>query len=121
MSAGNFTRTFYESDGNVVYRARVQPETLALDIGGSTNDAPAGPATGEGSAKMNGGTRELGINARSVTLAWTATPPTGYDANAVVRVPVMTPAFFQAISLGDTGTYLGAAIEVVSLKSEAIN
>jgi hypothetical protein len=69
---------------------------------------------------MSGGKRELGINARAVVLAWTAAPPTGYDENSTVRVPIMTPAMYNGLALGDTGTYQGAAVEVVSLSPETV-
>jgi hypothetical protein len=121
MSSGEFSNSKYESNSGRVYFAKVQPETLALDIGGSTNDAPAGAIDQEVSAKMNGSRREIGVNARSVSLSWTASPPTGYDANGVVRVPIMTPTFFDSITRGATGTYLGAAVEVVGKSPEAVN
>lgn len=119
MSAGVFTRTFYELDDGDIVRARVQPETLAANVG-AANTAPAGPADAPGSARVGGGRRQFGIKMRSVSLAWTGTPPTGYKAGALVRIPIMQRATYDGIDLGDTGTYLGVAVEVVGKSPESV-
>jgi hypothetical protein len=121
MSAGAFVNTKYESNAGTIYFARVQQETLDLDIDGTTNDAPAGDIDGEPSASMSGSRRKYGVNARSVSLSWTADPPDGYEDGSTVRVPILTPAVFNGISRGDTGTYLDAAVEVVGKSNESIN
>ena len=119
MSAGAFTRTFYETDGGDILRARVQPETLAANIG-AVNSAPAGPADAPGSARVGGGRRQFGVKMRSVTLAWTGTPPTGYLAGSTVRIPIMQQATYDDIDAGDTGTYRGVAVEVVGKSPESV-
>lgn len=122
MSAGEFTRTFYELDtgnGGGIARIRVQPETLAATIGGSANTAPAGPATVPVSASVSAGNRENGIKARSVTLLFTAAAPTGYSGDPVT-IPVMQESTFAAWTLGATGTYLGAAVEVIGRSPERV-
>lgn len=122
MSAGAFENVFYElstENGGGKARARVQPETLAATIGATANIAAGGPATIPGSAVISRGRRSRGINMRYVTLRWTASPPDGYDG-LTVRIPVLTPATFTAWILGGTGTYLGAAVEVVGRTSETV-
>jgi hypothetical protein len=115
MSSGAFVRSFYELDNGDVARCRVQPETIA-----GFNSPPAGPATVPGSARMNGSRRKAGINARSVSLAWTAAPPAGYKPDAVVRVPILDPDVYNGLDLGDTVTYLGANAEVIGKTGEKI-
>lgn len=117
MSAGAFQNSFYTSDSGDVYNIRLQPETLAFSAQGT----PATAATAEPSAIANGARRRIGVNARSVRLEWTGTPPTGYDANSVVRVPIVTLAAYTAISKGDTVTYLGAPARVLGKTPEYIN
>ena len=122
MSAGAFQTAFYEmsaENGSYVLRCRVQPETLAASIASTANASAAGPATAPGSATISQGRRTAGVNMRSVTLAWTATPPTGYSGDPV-RIPVLDPAVFAEWTLGATGTYLGAAVEVVGRSSETV-
>lgn len=118
MSAGNFVRSRYESNSGEVYPIRVQPETLLLTIGGSSNTAPAGAITAEVSARANGSRRTLGMNARTVTVAFTAAQPEGYAANSTLTIPVLNPTFWDTITRGATGTYLETAIEVVGKSPE---
>lgn len=123
MSAGAFTRTFYETsaeNGSYILSCRVQPETLVATIDGVANTAPAGPATAPGSATISQGRRSAGVNMRYATLRWTAGAPDGYDGDTV-RIPVLDPATFSAWTLGSTGTYLAAAVEVVGRTGETVN
>jgi hypothetical protein len=122
MSAGAFETAFYEmssENGGFVLRCRVQPETLAATIGGTANAGVAGPATAPGSATISQGRRTAGVNMRYVTLAFTATPPTGYSGDNV-RIPVLDPAVFADWTLGATGTYLSVAVEVVGRVGETV-
>ena len=115
MSAGTFIRSFYQLDNGSIARARVQPETIA-----GFNAAPAGPATVPGSARMGGGRRRFGINARFITGVWSGAAPTGYDSNGVIRIPILTTAAYNAINLGDTLTYLGASLSVIGKTGEKV-
>lgn len=117
--AGAFSKTKYETDGGSIVNIKVQPETLAANIT-DTNDAPSGSVTaGFPSAAVQLGRREIGIKARAVSLEFTATLPTGYKGG-LVRIPILTKALYDAISVGSTGTYLGAAVRVVGKSPESI-
>lgn len=120
MSAGAFLANGkYEADSGTIYRIRVQPETVAANIG-SANAVPAGAVDGEGSARVGGGNRQIGIKARSVTVRFTATVPDGYAADRLLRIPILTPAVYDAITPGATGTYLGTAVVVVGKNPERV-
>jgi len=122
VSSGAFTNTFYElsdENGGAIMRARVQPETLAANIGGAANAGATGPADAPGSAVISRGRQSRGVNMRYVTLRWTGDPPDDYDG-LTVRIPVMTPTTFAAWTLGATGTYLATAVEVVGRNSETV-
>lgn len=122
MSAGQFIRTRYQSNEiDRIYPCRVQPETVDLTIDGVSNAPISALATEPASARMKGSRRDLGVNARSVRIAFTGTPPAGYSAGKVLSVPVLTPSLFDSIARGQVGTYLGAAIEVVGKTPEYIN
>lgn len=122
MSAGAFETAFYETsaeNGGFVLRCRVQPETLAATIDSVANASAAGPATAPGSATISQGRRTAGVNMRYVRLGFTGAPPTGYSGDPVI-IPVLDPATFAAWTLGAEGTYLGAAVEVLSRVGETI-
>ena len=121
MSSGNFAFSKYESNAGNVYNARVQPETLLLTIDGNANDEPAGAIDSEGSARMNGGRRTIGINARAVYVSFDESPPTGYSENETIKLPIMTQAVWNGIAKGQTGTYLGGTVRVVGKVPEYVN
>lgn len=119
MSSGAFTRSKYQSDQTTrIYNIRVQPETIAATLGGNANAAPSGDVTEPTSARARGSRRSLGIVARRVTLEFTADPPDGYEDD-LLTIPVLTPTVFNALNIGATGTYLGAAVRVVGLTPES--
>jgi hypothetical protein len=116
MSAGAFQIAKYETDKGGLMPIRVQPETLALTIGGVANAAPTGTMTDAyGSARVGGGGRQHGVKARSVTIKFTGTPPAGYKADSPITLPVLTQVAWAGYSKGDTGTYLGTAIVVTGV------
>jgi hypothetical protein len=102
-----------------VHPVRVQPETLLLTINGVANASSAGPRTSALLARARKPKRSYGVGARMVRLRFTGgTPPTGYSGDDVT-VPVMTPAAFASYEPGETGTYLGTPVEVVSRIAES--
>ena len=119
MSAGNFVRSRYESDDGTVFSIRVQPETLAANVG-AANAGAAGAVDGVGSARARGSRRQIGVIARSVTVAFTGALPTDYAENQTHRIPIMTPSVYNGASIGTTGTYLGVPIEVVGKNPESV-
>lgn len=120
MSSGSFLATGkYEADNGDIHRIRVQPETVAANIGGA-NSVPAGAVDQASSARVGGGNRQIGVKARSVTVRFTATVPDGYAENQLYRVPILTKALYDGITSGATGTYLGAAVVVVGKNPERV-
>lgn len=118
--AGAFTLSKYETDLDNVVPIKVQPETLAANIG-AANAAPAGDSeAGFPSADVSRSKRSIGIHARTVSIKFTATPPTGYAANSIYRIPILTKTVYEGISKGDTGTYLSVACQVVGKSPEFI-
>jgi len=121
MSNGQFTRTFYETDGGDVVPLRIQPETLAASFAGTANDGATGPATaGFPSAQISGSRKGIGIFARYVTIAWD-TAPTGYDDRGILAIHVPVKDTFDAITKDSTVSYLGGTARVVNKFPERIN
>lgn len=121
MSQGAFVKSRYEfTTGSTpgltetpICPITVQPETIGLTIGGASNDPPVGGTNIDVSASVSKGKRQYGIGPRKVSLRFTGTLPAGYTGDNVI-VPILTNSFFNSISTGDTGTYLGADVAVAS-------
>jgi hypothetical protein len=125
MSAGEFKTSRYELDSGVIIPIKVQEETESLTFGGTANEPPAGPAVRDyGSARVGGGTREIGIRARNVTVKWVTTVPPGYKSSGLLRLPILTPALHGALASGNQGTYTlnGTSydVEVVGVPGDEI-
>lgn len=120
MSAGAFTSSKYEANSGNVYKIKVQPETITATIATVANAAPTGAIDQEVSATASSGRRSVGMNARTVALAFTGTIPTGYKGTPV-RIPVLTQATFAAWTATPdlTGTYLGSDVRVVGSSTES--
>jgi len=122
MSAGNFVTSRYETNspalGGIIMPIKVQPETLLLTIGGVTNDPPAGAIDFPLRVSVSAGNTQYGVRPRKATLRFTGAPPTGYSGDDV-SVPLLTPAMAAAAAPGETGTYLSAAVEVMTTKPES--
>lgn len=119
MSAGNFVRSRYQSDSGTIFSIRVQPETISANVG-AANAAPTGTVDGIGSARARGGRRQIGIVARSVTVAFTGALPEGYAANQTHRIPILTTTVYNGANIGGTGTYLGSPIVIVGKNPESV-
>jgi hypothetical protein len=120
MSAGKFTLAFYEADSAEIHVVKVQPETTAMksDISG-TNVSANGPATSPFWAKVSKNKRQYGLSPRSVSMRWTGGIPSGY-ADAVITLPVLTPAVFNGMTIGSTATYLGEQMQVIAKTPESL-
>jgi hypothetical protein len=119
MSAGVFQLARYQGDVSTqVFNVRVQPETLSATIATVANASATAASTIPGRLKTSAGRKTAGLRPRRVTLSWTAAPPANYKAGSTVRVLALTPAFFAACTIGATGTYLGAAVQVVGRSTE---
>lgn len=121
MSAGQFIRSFYETNGGAIARIRVQPETELANLGGAVNDAPAGPPTVATTVKVSKSRRGYGIGPRKVGLVFDAgEAPEGYEPGNIYYVPVMTRAVYDGCVVGGVATYLGGTADIVSKLEESI-
>lgn len=122
MSAGAFeTRKYSSNETGEVHPIRIQPETLTLSIGGTTNSEPSGARTSKISARVGGGNRQLGLKARSVTIKFPDTAPSGYKVDSPFSLPWLDPSTFGDIGDGDAVSYLGASGVVVGTSPERVN
>ena len=120
MSQGSFQIVNYGSDKlSTVHPIRIQPETLTLTIGGTTNAAPPGSAILP-SAQVSQGKRKKGLNARTVTFKFApGSQPTGYKPESPITLPwLQDNAAFSGAFAGQTGSYQGEDIVVVGTANE---
>lgn len=121
MSNGPFLLTFYETALGNVCTIRVQPETVALQIGTTANAPVSGPSTaGFPSAQTSQSRRAIGINARRVRCVYEA-GASGDLPGLSITLPWLNPATFDTISEGESGTYNGEPVQLRSKLGEEIN
>lgn len=119
MSAGTFQYSRYERNDGAIQRIRIQPETLGLTIATVANDPPTAAIDTAATVYARGSRRRFGVTARKISVLFTGTLPDGYSGDPV-EVPILTPAFFNTITAGATGTYLTVPIEVLSVTAEQV-
>ena len=120
MSTGAFqTSKYLASYSGDVHPIRIQPETLGLTIDGTANAAPAGDVANSLRAIASGG-RRVGLTPRKLGVRITASGPNGYLVGSALYVPWLNEATFQSVvsTLGATGTYNGADVEVIGSSPE---
>ena len=121
MSSGPFLLTFYETDLGNVCTIKVQPETIALQIGATANDPVTGPATaGFPSAQTGQSRRAIGINARRIRCVYEAGASGDLPGLSIV-LPWLNPATYATIAEGTSGTYNGEPVQFRRRLGEAIN
>lgn len=121
MSAGEFIRTFYATNGGAIARIRVQPETELATFGGAVNDAPAGPPTVATTVKVSKSRRAYGIGPRKIGIVFDAgEAPAGYEPGNIYYVPILTRAVYDGAVVGGTAVYLGGTADIVSKIEESV-
>jgi hypothetical protein len=115
VSAGAFTVTKYQAtyDTAQIHAVRVQPETLAAAIGGTANAAPSAAKNNPIVASVSGSKRSNGLRVRQISIRLEGTPPEGYLARSVTRIPCLTASWYALAQKGTTVDYLDAAWKVV--------
>lgn len=124
MSSGEFNYVKYETNKGLVVPVKIQPETLTLTLNSVANTGGTGTITvGAPSARVGGSKKQIGINARTVTVRLTA-DGTGENAQmkkgSLIRLPVFLAATYDAYTKGDVGTYKGIAVEYAGHSAENV-
>lgn len=120
MSSGAFQYARYVDDDGEDWRIRVQPETLALTIAGTANAGGTGTGATNGTVRTSQSKRAFGVKPRTVSFKFTGTIPEGYKGDPISNIPLLQEAIYNAATPLATGTYLGAAIEVLSRSPESV-
>jgi hypothetical protein len=122
MSSGAFELAKYETDKGQIVPIRVQPETEGLTLNGGANTQAAGSQTpGFPQATHSGSYRRAGTHARTVTVRMLAVPSgTQIAIGSLIRLPVFKRDVWDAYSIGNEGTYLGAACRFAGKRAEVV-
>lgn len=122
MSAGAFETGRYDCQATgQIHPIRTQVETKALTIDGTANAYPTGEADTPVSAQVSQGKRSLGVNARTVTIKFPTTAPTGYKVDSPIRLPWFQPFPTPNFAKGAAVTYLGGSGVLVGTSTEKVN
>lgn len=105
--------------GRWLLRIRVNPEVLTFRPDGATRntalgDSPHIAVTVPSTANRDAG----GVRPRGVMIAWTGPPPTGYDPNGRIFVPIVREGPFREYKVGWVGTYRGSSFVIASKRPE---
>lgn len=114
MSAGRFSEFKYEMENGLITFVRLQPETVAANIGAAeVNSEPAGEAdAGLPSAKVSLNDGEIGIRPRYVTGKWESDVPTDYDDRGIIKLSILSIASKAEFTKGKIVNYLGGTIKI---------
>lgn len=125
MSSGKFVKAQYKSGAGLYHPIRIQPETLALVVGGEINAEPAGATLATKSkisVKVSGSRKSIGLHARRVRIQFgdvAADVPAGYKPGSTTTLPILDPAVYDGLTGTEAGTYLGKPVVVTSLIDES--
>lgn len=120
MSAGSFINSRYQSDDGTIHQIKLQPETVAMTVGGTANAAPTGAIDSVFAAEVNRGAKAYGLKPRKINVSFEGEPPTGYRPYTSLSLPILTTDLFEAISDNDVVVYNGGSGKVSSKVAENI-
>lgn len=119
-SANGKALYFYAADSGEIHIVELDDKTLTLNISGTAQLQPAGPATSPFWAKVSRGATEYGLKPRMIGVCFTTTAPADLEVGVTYKVTVLSPAEYAAATIGATVTYQGETAIVRTKPSESI-
>lgn len=110
----------YVADSGEIHIVELDDKTLTLNISGTAQAQPAGPPTSPFWAKVSRGATEYGLRPRKVGVCFDTTAPGDLEVGPTYDVVVLSPAEFNAASIGGTVTYQGETATVRRKPAESI-
>lgn len=120
VANGGKPLTFYEADSADIHLGRLDENTVALNIGGTAQPQPAGPATSPFWYKVSRAKNEYGLRPRYISVCFTTTAPNSLELGEVYDVVVLTAATFNALTVKGLVTYQGEEAEIQGKTPESI-
>lgn len=125
MSAGKFQLTKYEASYKTgeIHPIRLQEETTLMiqdsaGVSDATNLPPAGNVNNSISALSSLNRNARGLRPRYIVVKWDD-KPTGYSGETV-RIPILTIANWNNLTVGETVTYLGKTAKIITKEPERV-
>ena len=119
-SANGKALYFYAADSADVHIVELDDVTLTLNISGTAQLQPSGPATSPFWAKVSRGATEYGLRPRKIGVCFTTTAPGTLEVGPTYDVVVLSPTEFNAATIGATVNYQGEDAVVRTKTAESI-
>lgn len=110
----------YVADSGEIHIVELDDRTLTLNISGTAQQQPAGPATSEFWAKVSRGATEYGLRPRKIGVCFTGTAPATLEAGVTYDVVVLSQTEYNAATIGGTVTYQGESAQIRTKTREDI-
>lgn len=111
---------FYLADSGETHIVELDDKSLTLNIGGTAQLQPPGPATSEWWFKVSRAATEYGGRPRKIGVCFDTTAPGTLEVGPTYDVVVLSPAEFAAATIGSTVTYQGEQATVRRKTQESI-
>ena len=111
---------FYAADSGEIHIVELDDVTLTLNISGTAQFQPSGPATSPFWAKVSRGSTEYGLRPRKIGVCFDTTAPGTLEVGATYDVVVLADSEFNSATIGSTVTYQGESAVVRTKTAESI-
>lgn len=111
---------FYAADSGEIHIVELDDVTLTLNISGTDQLQPSGPATSPFWAKVSRASTEYGLRPRKIGVCFDTTAPADLEVGRTYQVTVLADSEFNAATIGSTVTYQGESATVRSKTVENI-
>lgn len=103
---------FYTADSGETHIVELDDVTLTLNISGTAQLQPTGPATSPFWAKVSRGATEYGLRPRKIGVCFDTTAPGTLEVGTTYDVVVLSDSEFNSATVGSTVTYQGESATV---------
>lgn len=111
---------FYEADSGELHIVELDDKTLTLNIGGTAQPQPSGPATSPFWAKVSKSNGEYGLRPRKLGVCFDTAAPTGLEVGPTYLVTVLATSAFNSATIGSTVNYQGEDATVRTKQPELL-
>jgi len=111
---------FYEADSGEIHVIELDDRTLTLNISGTAQIQPTGPATSPFWPKVSRGATEYGMKPRKIGVCFDTTAPATLEVGVTYLVTVLSVSEYNAATINGTVTYQGESATVRTKQAENI-
>lgn len=111
---------FYAADSGETHIVELDDVTLTLNISGTAQLQPSGPATSPFWAKVSRGATEYGLRPRKIGVCFNSVAPGTLEVGPTYDVVVLADSEFNAATIGSVVTYQGEPAVIRTKTAESI-